>query len=223
MKIQLPDFDAVIFDMDGSLVDSMWMWKAIDQEYLAKFGLGVPENLQEEIAGMSFTETAQYFKKRFSIPDTIEEMKNEWNEMASEKYRTKVPYKEGAEEFLRWCRAHGKKLGVATSNSRELVDSVGEVLHFERYFDCIMTSCEAKKGKPAPDIYLLVAERLGVAPSSCIVFEDIIQGIQAGKSAGMTVVAVEDEYSIPIREKKMELSDYYIFNYREIELKDEIR
>lgn len=217
-KIALPEFDAVIFDMDGSLVDSMWMWRAIDEEYLGKFGILVPSTLQEEIGGKSFTETAAYFQKRFGITDDIEVMKQEWNDMAFEKYRTQVPFKKGALAFLQWCKDHGKKLGVATSNSRELVDNVGEVLGFDKYFDCIMTSCEAKKGKPAPDIYLLVAQRLQVAPERCLVFEDIVQGIQAGKAAGMTVFGVEDDYSSDTREEKKQLSDYYITDFTDLNI-----
>lgn len=215
-KIKLPDFDAAIFDMDGSLVDSMWMWKEIDRVYLGRFGIDLPDDLQEKIEGMSFTETAHFFKEEFGIPDDIETMKMEWNQMAYDTYRTSVPYKEGAEEFLKWCKVNGKKLGVATSNSRELVDNVGQVLGFDRYFEYILTACEAKKGKPAPDIYLAVAERLGVQPERCIVFEDIVAGIMAGKNAGMTVFAVEDEYSVDARERKRELADYYINDFRDL-------
>lgn len=215
-KMNMPEFDAVIFDMDGSLVDSMWMWRAIDEEYLSRFGLEVPTTLQEEIGGKSFTETAIFFQKRFGITDDVEKIKQDWNDMAFEKYRTQVPYKKGALEFLQWCKANGKKLGVATSNSRELVDNVGKVLGYDQYFDCIMTGCEAKRGKPFPDIYLLVAKRLGVAPERCIVFEDIVQGIQAGKAAGMTVFAVEDAYSADTRDEKIRLADYYITDFTDI-------
>ena len=137
--------------------------------------------------------------------------------MAYEAYRTKVPYKKGALEFLKWCKANGKKLGIATSNSRELVDNVGEVLKFSEFFDCIITSCEVKKGKPAPDVYLAVAEKLGVLPQKSLVFEDVVAGIMAGKNAGMTVIAVEDEYSADMREKKKELADDYINDYTDLE------
>lgn len=217
-KLRLPEFDAVIFDMDGSLVDSMWIWHRIDEEYLGKFGIALPEDLQKQIEGMSFTETAQYFKSNFPIPDSLEQMKQDWNRMAYEKYCTQVPYKKGAREFLDWCREHGKKMGVATSNSRELVNAAGEALGFDAYFDCIMTACEAKKGKPAPDIYLAVAERLGVCPERCVVFEDILPGIQAGQAAGMKVVAVEDAYSAKVREDKKQLADYYIEDFRDLAL-----
>ena len=92
---------AVIFDLDGTLIDSMSMWDDINVEYLGKFGLTVPENLQREISGMSFTECAIYFKEKFHLPDSIEEIKDIWNEMAMYKYKHEVPLKTGALEFLK--------------------------------------------------------------------------------------------------------------------------
>ena len=92
--------EAVIFDLDGSLVDSMWIWKQIDIDYLGKFGLSLPPTLQEEIGGMSFTETAVYIKKRFDLPCPTEEMMRDWNDMAWEKYTHDVPLKKGVFEFL---------------------------------------------------------------------------------------------------------------------------
>ena len=83
----LQDKDAVIFDLDGTLVDSMWIWREIDVEYLGRFGLSLPEDLQSCIEGMSFHETALYIKERFQIPDSIEKMKNDWNQMAWDKYK----------------------------------------------------------------------------------------------------------------------------------------
>ena len=87
---------AVIFDLDGTLVDSMWMWKAIDIEYLGRYGYECPPFLQKEIEGMSFSETAIYFKETFRLPDTLEEIKQAWVEMSIEKYRREVPLKAGA-------------------------------------------------------------------------------------------------------------------------------
>lgn len=209
----LKDIEAVIFDLDGSLVDSMWMWREIDIEYLGRFGIPLPENLQTEIEGMSFSETAVFFKERFQIPDSLEKMKADWNQMAWDKYTYEVPLKPGIEEFLEGCRVNHIKLGIATSNSRELVDNIAKVHHLENYFSCIMTACEVAHGKPAPDIYLAVAQKLDVLPEKCLVFEDIIPGIMAGKNAGMKVCAVEDEYSIHDRQAKLELADYYIEDF----------
>ena len=153
----LDDIKAVIFDLDGSLVDSMWIWKDIDIAYLGRFGIPLPDDLQRQIEGMSFSETARYFKEHFSIPDSIEQMKEDWNRMAWDKYMKEVPLKEGVAEFLAGCRDRGILLGIATSNSRQLVENIADVHGFHNIFQCIMTGCEVEHGKPSPDIYLKVA------------------------------------------------------------------
>ncbi len=209
--------EAVIFDMDGSLVDSMWVWKDIDIEYLGRFGLDIPDDLQQEIEGMSFTETARYFRDRFGLDRSVEQIRADWNEMAWDKYRSRVMLKPGAREFLDYCRSQEIKLGIATSNSREIVDMVMEARGVADYFSCITTACEAKKGKPAPDVYLLTAQQLSVDPKNCLVFEDIVFGIQAGKAAGMEVCAVDDAYSAYQEAEKRSLADYYIKDFREIQ------
>ena len=209
---------AVIFDLDGTLVDSMWMWKAIDIEYLGKFGIDLPPTLQKDIEGMSFSETAVYFKETFQIPDTLEEIKATWNRMAYDKYTKEVSLKNGAKEFLIYCKKNGIKLGIATSNSRELVEATLGALEVRDYFGCVMTSCDVAKGKPAPDVYLETAKILEVKPAECLVFEDIIMGIMAGKNAGMEVCAVEDDFSMNQMEEKKRLADYYIKDYYEIDM-----
>lgn len=212
----LTGIKAVIFDLDGSLVDSMWIWRDIDIEYLGRYNIELPEGLQDEIQGMSFTETAQYFKSRFQLSDSLEQIKATWNQMARHKYKEEVPLKEGAYEFLCDCKNVGIQLGIATSNSRELVEEVATTHNLHNFFKSIKTSCDVAKGKPSPDIYLAVAKELNVEPKECLVFEDIIPGIMAGKNAGMKVCAVEDEYSIPVKEQKIQLADYYIENFHNI-------
>lgn len=207
---------AFLFDLDGTLVDSMWMWGAIDVEYLGKFGLTCPPDLQKAIEGMSFSETAAYFKKRFALEASLEEIKADWISMSIEKYRSQVPPKPGTEAFLSWAAKQNIKMAVCTSNGREMVDAVLSSLNLARYFDCIITGCEVAAGKPSPDIYLEAARRMKVSPEECAVFEDVPAGILAGKSAGMEVFAVEDEYSLGMEEKKRALSDFYIRDYREL-------
>lgn len=207
---------AVIFDLDGTLVDSMWMWRDIDIEFLGKYGIEFPENLQGEIEGMSFSETAVYFKDRFQLNRSLEEIKEEWNQMAWDKYRSEVPFKEGALELLGYLKEKQIKAGIATSNSRELVELVIGKHKAWEYFYSIRTSCEVEKGKPAPDIYHLVARDLKVSGDDCLVFEDVIQGIMAGKNAGMKVCAVYDFYSREDTAKKQELADYYIESFKEL-------
>lgn len=209
--------DAVIFDLDGTLVDSMWMWKQIDIEYLGRYGITFPEDLQSCIEGMSFSETAVYFKERFQIPDTIEEMMENWNKMAYEKYKTQVFPKKGSVEMLKRLKEKGKKIGIATSNSMTLVEAVLNQQNLAQYFDAVHTACEVEKGKPAPDIYLYVAKKLGVQPESCMAFEDVVQGIHAAKKAGMEVCAVYDEFSKDDTDEKKKIAEYYICDYTEID------
>ena len=212
----LENIKAVLFDLDGTLVDSMWMWKDIDIEYLGRYGYELPSELQKKIEGMSLSETAVYFKERFAIPESLEEIKSTWMDMARDKYTHEVPLKPGAREFLVWLRQQGIRTGIASSNGIELVETVLKAQGIREYLESVHTCCEVPKGKPAPDIYLMVAETLGVKPEECLVFEDVPMGILAGKNAGMRVCAVEDTFSANQREEKKKLADYYIESYDEI-------
>lgn len=217
MKHMLENVDAVIFDMDGTLIDSMWIWPDIDQVYLDRYDLTQPEDFHQAMEGMSYREVAQYFLDTFpSLPRTREEIMEDWTQMAYERYMTQVPLKTGAGEFIQRMRKMGKKIGIATSNGRRLVDDTLEALKITDLFDSVRTACEVASGKPAPDVYLLVAKDMGVAPERCLVFEDVPMGILAGKNAGMKVCAVEDDFSKPQEKKKRELADYYIQDYQDI-------
>ena len=217
--IQIPEhIKAVIFDLDGTLVDSMGMWKDIDIEFLGRFGIPLPEGLQEAIEGMSFSETAVYFKERFELTMTLEEIKACWNQMAMDQYSHVVPLKPGVRNFLDYLKKRNIAMGIATSNSRELVTAVTEGRKISGYFSAITVGCQVAKGKPAPDVYLFTAERLGEKPENCLVFEDIPAGILAGKRAGMTVWAIEDSYSSAMRKEKEALADAFLESYDEISL-----
>lgn len=216
----LTGIDAVIFDMDGSLVDSMWIWPAIDEVYLKKYNLTRPEGFHEAMEGMSYTETAKFFLDTFpDLHRTLEEVQEEWLQMAFEKYTTQVPLKEGVYDFIKSTRARGVKFGIATSNARPLVDATLDVLQITDLFDSVRTACEVAAGKPAPDVYLKVADDLKVHPKNCLVFEDVPMGILAGKNAGMRVCAVDDAFSRPQEAKKKQLADYYIYHFDEIKKK----
>ena len=149
--------DAVLFDLDGTLVDSMWVWPEVDIVYLGDMGLEVPGDLQEEIEGMGFTEVAQYFKQRFQIHDSVEQIKETWNRMAMDAYANRVPLKPGVRRLLEYLKQQKISMGVASSNSRELIDAVLKNHGIDQYFGCIVTACDVKKGKPAPDVYLEAA------------------------------------------------------------------
>lgn len=213
----LKDIEAIIFDLDGTLVDSMWMWEDIDREFLKERGYDLPPTLQKDIEGMSFHETAQYFIDHFHLTETIEELKVLWNDMAYDKYAHVVRPKPGVIRFLERAKNTGYKLGIASSNSNELIHAALNNYDLVDYFDYVLSANDVKRGKPFPDVYLEVARVLDTDPSKCLVFEDIPAGILAGKSAGMRVCAIDDDYSKNDVEEKKELADYYIFSYDEVQ------
>lgn len=214
----LNNIKACIFDMDGTIIDSMWMWKDIDIAFLSERGIELPCDLQKRIEGKSFSETAVFFKEEFKLKESLDEIKSIWNDMAMYKYCNEVSLKNGFREFLLSIKAKGIKTGIATSNSYELATSCLKALNVYDEFDTIVTSCMVGCGKPAPDIFLRCASDCGVNPSECLVFEDIPVGILAGHRAGMKVCAVQDEYSMHVDEEKRQMAEFYINDYWEVEV-----
>lgn len=212
----LENVKAMLFDLDGTLIDSVGLWHQIDKEYLQSFGISIPPDLKPKIEGMCFKDTAQYIKNRFSLPVSCEQMIDDWNQMAYEKYRNEIKFKPGVEQFLTEVKKRGIKLGIATSNSSNLLFAVGKSLCFDRFFDIYVTGCDAKKSKPDPEVYLQAAAKLSANTSECLVFEDTVSGIMAGKSAGMKVCGVFDIYSDYATEKKKELADFFINSFEEL-------
>jgi HAD superfamily hydrolase (TIGR01509 family) len=214
-KNMLQDIKAVIFDVDGTLVDSMWIWKQVDIDFLERRKTELPVDLQKDIEGLSYTATAEYFKDRFNLPETVEEIKEEWREMADDLYENKIPLKSGVKELLQIIRNNNLKIGIATSNSRGLVETMIKKHEIGKYFDGIRTSCEVPRSKPFPDVYLQAAKDLGVDPKECLVFEDTIAGATAATAAGMRVIAVYDEISAESRAHLEQLAELYIMDFHE--------
>lgn len=211
----LTKYEGVIFDLDGTLIDSMGIWHQIDIDYLGNKGIALPDDLQSKIEGKSFKETAIYFKERFNLEESIEEIMEVWNVMSFEMYTTKVCLKKGVIELLEHLKKSNYKLAIATSNSTHLTNAVLDSMKILHYFDFIVTGNDVKCGKPDPEIYLKAAKGLSLPVDKCFVFEDIPNGILAGKNAGMSVCAVEDVYSYDLKDIKSELADYYIVDFYE--------
>ena len=213
--MRISDFDAALFDLDGTIVHSMGMWKEIDFAYLGKFGITPPADLQKELEGLSYEEVAVYFRNRFGIPDDIGAIMRAWHVMAEEMYKT-VAMRQGTKEFLRYLKDHGKKCGIVTSNHDGLTEICLTAHGIRQYFDLVVTCDMVRSNKPEPDVYLFAAVHLGVDPSRCLVFEDLPFGIMAGRAAGMHVIAVEDAYSAAVRDEKRRLADGMIDGFDEL-------
>lgn len=209
----LKDIKAVIFDMDGTLIDSLWIWKQVDVDYLKKHNIEVPDDLQKCIAGLSFTETAVYFKNRFNIEDDVESIKLEWQEMVGEYYRTVIKIKNGVREFLEYLKNNNFKIGMATSSFRSLVDDVLKSNGIYYYFDEIVTTCEVPRDKSFPDVFLETARRLGVDPEQCLVFEDTYTAVLGARAAGMKVIGVYDEHGTCTPAELAEAADHLIEDF----------
>lgn len=207
---------ACLFDLDGTLIDSMGIWQEIDLEYLSKKNIEIKIDIDKHIAGMSFTETAIFFKNEFKLEDSVKEIMNTWEEMAIEKYSKKIEFKKGAISFLKELKEKNIKIAIATSNGRKIVDTFLKERNLEKYIDKVLTSCDVKNSKPAPDIYLELARIFAVKNEECLVFEDILEGIIAGKSANMITFAVDDAFSKEDEARKRELADYYIYDFMDV-------
>ena len=212
----LNDIKAAIFDLDGTLVDSMWVWAQIDIDYLKQKGYSMPENLRSEIVHLSFSQTAIYFKEKFNLDDSIEKISKDWHDMAFNHYSNNVKLKLGVKDFLNNLKSLKIKIALATSNSIPLLEACLKHNGIYDYFDSITTTDEVSNGKNCPDVYLLAADKLGINPKDCLVFEDILPAIQGAKAANMKVIAVKDDECLDSKEDLLKYADKYIHSFEEL-------
>lgn len=205
----------VIFDLDGTLFDSMGVWIEVDKSFLGKRGIVMPNDYHDEIKTRNFPEAAVYTKARFSLPESEEEIMREWLDLIELAYTRDVCLKPHVLEYLTSLRKKGVKLGVATSSKEALYSPVFKRCGIENYFDAIVTT-EETRPKSFADVYLETARRLGLQPNECAVFEDILVGITSAKSAGFYTVAVHDHASLTEQQQMRETADLYIESFEEL-------
>lgn len=187
----MPDIQALIFDFDGTMIDSLHLWRELDRDYLYKHGLEVPVDLQKKIEGMGFLDCARYFQERFKIADSVESIMGEWRLMIEEKYmRTAI--KPDVIDFINRTEL---PMAIATSSDRDLVIKVLKKNGLHERISFIATSDEVGFSKPHPAVFLKAAQALDVLPSHCVVFEDTYAGVLGTKHAGMIAIAVYDKHN----------------------------
>lgn len=211
-------FRAAIFDLDGTLLDSMDVWEKIDGEFLERRGLGVPEDYVATICALGFEDAARYTIDRFGLEENVGDIVGEWNEMAAQKYRNEVKLVPHALEYLSGLRKAGIKLAVATALPEVLYRPCLENNGIYSAFDAVCSTDTLAKGKESPDFFLAVADRLALPPHECIVFEDVLPAVRSAYQAGMTVYGVYDKYSAHHRKEISAIADGYIFSFKEAPL-----
>lgn len=215
--MNLSTFDAAIFDMDGTIIDSLGIWGKIDYEFLEnRRGIKVPDDYVHSIAAMSFQEIADYTKNRFNLPDTPEELMQEWTDMAKHEYAHNVVLKPYAGEFIEFLKNRGKKIVLCTSSPQYFYEPALKNNGIYHLFDGFTCTCETGVGKSCPDVYLLAAKKAGAQPERCMVFEDVVNGIKTSKKAGMQTCGVYDVRSHDKQEEIKSLCDYYITSFKEL-------
>jgi len=180
---------AVVFDLDGVLVDSEHVWDAAREELARERGGRWHDGAQRDMMGMSSTEWSRYMHETIGIPDPPEEISAEVVRRLEQIYRRHLPLIDGAAEAVERLAARWP-LAVASSSNRPIIDLVLELSGLARFFSTTVSSEEVPRGKPAPDVYLEAARRLEVDPAACAAVEDSHNGILSAKAAGMRVIAI---------------------------------
>lgn len=209
-------FQAAIFDLDGTLLDSMHIWTDIDEKFLQKRGLSVPEGYGDALAHLTFRETAEYTIQYFHLSETPEAIMHEWNQMAIDAYSHHVQLKPHAKEYLLYLKERSIRLGVCTSLSKNLYVPALQNLGIWDWFDAIVGTDDVNRSKCYPEPYLLTAARLGTPPRDCIVFEDILEAVKGAKQAHMRVYAIYDDDSAHQAKEIKALADHYFFDFAEL-------
>ena len=212
----IPSFAGIIFDLDGTLLDSMGLWSDVDRDFLAQFGYSVPPDLMEKVTVMNFREGAAYFRRRFTLPLSEDEIIFCWEKQAQEAYAHRVTAKPFVKEFLTLQKNLGVSMCIATSCHRDMAESALDRLELAPFFQFLLTSQEMGKGKDSPDIFLQCAQRLGLSPKECLVVEDSMKAGMVAQNAGFPVLAVYE----PLYKEKWNLfsnfADYSIDGFGQL-------
>nr|WP_317412170.1 HAD family phosphatase [uncultured Solibaculum sp.] len=187
-------FDGFIFDLDGTLADSMWLWDGLLDQWLMHRGFGPQPGLAEEIAHMTATQSAELAVKRFHLSETPEQVMGQWTQLSMDAYAHKIQPKPGAVDFLKCLKAQGMPIALATSCIPETAYAFLDAHDIRPLIDAIVFTDQVARGKEYPDVYLEAARRIRVNPQKCVVFEDIPQAVKGVRAAGMALVGVSDPH-----------------------------
>ena len=209
------EFEACIFDLDGTLLDSLGVWTDIDIEFLGKRGVSFTEEYGKATATMRMMEAAEYTVKLYRLEEKPEDIMAEWMEMARDRYAHQIGLIPFAKEFLLQLKTEGVPMGVATIGKKELYQPALERNGIAELFDVIVDGDMVRTGKESPDIYLKAAELLGVEPKRCVVFEDTSIGLRSASSCGFMTVGILDRGNRENHEEIKAICDVAAFDFKQ--------
>ncbi len=205
-----------IFDLDGTLLDSLAVWHDLDRTFLQKRGIPLPDDYFDAISTMHFSEAAAYTIERFSLDETVDEVVAEWWEGAVDAYTHHIPLKAYVTDYLSHLQEKGVRIAAATASDRRLAEPALKRLGIDGYFETVVYTVDVARGKGYPDSYEEAARRLGIAVSDCVVFEDILHGVRGAKMGAFYTVGVADDHSATDREAIMAEADRFIHHFGEL-------
>ncbi len=207
-----------IFDMDGTLLDSMHVWIDIANKYLKSKNITLTPNIEKELGGLMLKDLGEYFIKHFGFELTVDEVIDEVNKLVEDEYFYKVQVKPGIKDLLEELKDRGIPMCVATASDRYLVEAALRRVGILNYFDAIFTCSEVEANKTSPDIYERALEHLGTNKNETYVFEDTYTPVHTAKEANFPVVGVADKWSAHKRDLIRGEADFFIDHPRELNI-----
>ncbi len=206
---------AIIFDLDGVLADSEPWWSKIDAELLAEYGVTYRGEYHQSVVGVSYRLAVEFYKKAFGLSMATDEMMRRRGEIATEFFANRVGLFPNVKEVLEELLQIKLHLAVATSSVSASARPFLDRHHLTGFFEVIVTGEKVEHGKPAPDIYLRAADKLGIPTNACLVVEDALPGVAAAKAANMRVAALPDKRFVNPREYEKK-ADYVLSSLKEL-------
>lgn len=207
-----------IFDFDGTLFDSMWVWENIDVEFLSRYNKAPNEKIKASLNELSVRMSAKLFKEEFDLPHSVEEIMTVFGEIAGDRYKNDILPKPFVIDFLQLLKKHNIPMCIATASIKNNVIMALERIDILKYFDFIISGEEMKTGKDNPEIFLLCAKKMNKNPQEVFVFEDALHAIKTAKSAGFVTVGVYDKWAENETEAIKSMCHYYINDFSETEV-----
>ena len=209
--------DAAIFDLDGTLLDSMPLWLNCAERYISSLGLEPEKDLGRKLFSMNMKEGTYYLKTKYHLKFSDQEICDGVNQVIANAYKEEVPFKPGAKEFLQKLRESGTKIALCTNTDRVIFTPALERLNAINYFDFIFTASETGMSKSKPEIFYKICLEMEAEPGNTWIFEDSLYALQTARNAGIRTCAIYDETSENDAEEIKQISSLYCKNYKDAE------